>query len=269
MTMKKLLIALALAASANASAAESPFDGFVSVAVGGTDSDGSVNEMRNNYALGGSLAYTDKSGWGGQLDLDHFQHGWNNGVLSDARWESASTDVVGHLSYRNAHWLLGGFYANRRYTMEGNYSDTQRFVGLEGKLFLTDMTLYGQLGRNKWVESQDKGPFAYIQLDYYLNDNFRLSAGIGQMRSKYAANSADYKQTNIDLGAEYRLANSPFSGFASLGHVHETDGNWKVDSTTALFGIKYNFGQASLRKRDREGATLAPPPRVFQLMGDS
>lgn len=274
---KKTALAAVLATAAPLAAAADQqtggFDMFLSGGAGYTwFSDNGPEDY--NYELRGSIAYTDKSGFGVQIDNVYQRQG-----LDPYFDYSSSTDFAGHVYYRTNKWLAGAFWQNRSTSVKTGIDpvvdafidasmDDQQFYGIEAQGFFGDLTLYGQLGQHKFKalaccieEVKDTGTIATIQARYFLNDNWRVEA-------TYVYDDVSYM--GVDLGAkqygvstEYRLANSPVSLF---GQYMRTDYDYDYAPSSnddrVLVGVRLNFGKESLRKRDRDGASLNPVPTV-------
>lgn len=261
--MNAALFVTLLTAISNASASDQSaggLDGFVSGAVGQSKSSGTVNPESSIRDIAASVAYTDTSKWGGQLDYVDFQQGFKG-----AYPKSSATDIAGHLYFRDSEWLLGGFVQKRKFTLSNNNSETyERFQGIEGQLYRENTTLYGQLGNEKWsiLGSDINGHFVAAKLTYFLNDNLNVSGGIDLVRENQ--NGYTYNQNNYKIDVEGRMTNSPLGFFAGYMHIDEKDNfSWNVSTNMFMVGAKLNFGKSTLRSSGREGASLMPAPRVM------
>ncbi|MDP1863740.1 MAG: hypothetical protein Q8K52_07535 [Thiobacillus sp.] len=259
-----VLSALILTAASTAHAADQTtggFDGFASASVGHGSNDPSSGIDNSGLATDAqlALAYTDKSGFGGQLDLGYFRQNYDDSNV-DLSFREAAT----HLYYRNQGWLAGIFAQQRKYYTNGDSNNVKaNFLGLEGQVYLDNMTLYGQLGQGKWKYSSgttDPAVMATLELRYFMRENLRLDASINYLKEdagtlfKYVWNQKTY-----GVGAEYRFSGIPLS---VLGRYEYADENQNTGSSAnnqrLLIGVKLNFGKDSLRKSDREGASLKP-----------
>lgn len=236
-------------------------DGFLSLGAGvgnikqnfGLDEDTTLSEAQL------SLAYTTNSGYGAQLDAVYF-----NQKFDRFDWDFGTEDVVGHMYYRNDKWLLGFFDQQRKYVIEGDGNGVKsEFMGLEGQLFIDQVTLYGQLGQAEWKydygRPKDKGDLAALEARYFLNDNLRLDGAVNYLKQEFAISGGEWDQTTYSVGGEYRLPNSPLSFFAKYEFADESESSGFEGEHQRLFlGLKLNFGKDSLRQSDRDGAGLKP-----------
>jgi hypothetical protein len=89
-------------------------------------------------------------------------------------------------------------------------------VGAEGQLFLDNVNLGGAVG-------------------YFNVDDLEVD-GVGS------------------LGAEYQLSNAPLSVFGGYSRMDIEDADLEADTIT--LGVAYSFGSATLKDRERSGASL-------------
>ena len=122
-------------------------------------------------------------------------------------------------------------------------------VGGEMQKYLASATLTGVVaytdldGSAAWTIGGDAA--------YYVNPSLRLNAGVSY-------NTIDTDLGDIDawaygVGAEYQLANSPFSVYGTYQRASLSDID--IDSDTVMIGARYNFG-GTLQSLDRAGANL-------------
>ena len=260
------------------------FDGFISGATGqgqnsnilNSNGHGSVNQLR------ASVAYTGKDGFGAQLDNVYERQ---QKLPSDIISAASTTDMAGHIYYRNATWL-GGVFAQRRtfdiksnsyYGINGNGAASlhapidRTFYGVEGQYYLKDLTLYGQVGRQELGLLPGYSPTGNLintEARYFMNDNWRAIAGYGYNKLNGVSNinalGSNGKTSTYSLGTEYRFQNTPLSVFAQYDSLHQNYssdvGSFNSKSNKFLVGVKMNLGKETLRQRDRDGATLNPVP---------
>ncbi|OZA27463.1 MAG: hypothetical protein B7X93_09025 [Hydrogenophilales bacterium 17-61-9] len=288
-----LVAALALAtASPLATAAQTGgVDAFVSGALGTGSTDykdtfvgtywneSDKQDLDNTFGkYRATLNYTDKSGFGGQMDYVYAtdKHDW---------FDSATTDIVGHAFYRGNDWLLGALAQRRTFNINDG-SDyplpmTLTVMGVEAqKQFGANTSVYAQLGRQNLNDDSWKlgGWIASVEGRYFLNDNLlvngKLTSGaVKDSSSGCCSYSGEdkIKTTTLELGGEYRLPNTVFSVFGTYAWIkdgyqysYSNNGGYfyegKTEYTTHQFmvGVKLNLGKDSLRQRDREGASLNP-----------
>lgn len=263
---KKTILATFVAAASPVAIAAGPqaggFDLFVSGGAGYTwFSDNGPNDKHGE--LRASVAYTDKSGFGGQIDNVYSRQN-----LASFLKSSSTNDFAAHGFYRTSNWQAGIFWQNRSYDIKTGdasgdaffdmSSDDQKFYGVEAQGFFGDLTVSGKLGQHKFSLFQgnvkDTGTLASIGASYFLNDNLQINASFMLDRVKVSGTDVGSKQ--FGLGTEYRLTDSPLSVFAQYSR---TDNEmYRTDEDRLLLGVKLNFGKESLRKRDREGANSNP-----------
>ena len=281
-------------------AKQDAFDTFVSGDIGRTNysSDGFPNGNLPNinstdFNLRASASYTAPNNFGGQVD----------GVYSKrslGRADVSTADIAGHLFYRNDKFLVGGFaqYRNPDFNYTSNdissdlyvnvlansFISEQVFWGAEGQVFLGDVTVYGQAGKQTFVNQHDisgqkildDGYFANIKARYFIKDNWKADAGY--VYSKSNLNSGGFEGENsanqytLSLATEYRLTDSPVSLYALYNYNQASIGSFNVDSDQLFAGVKFNFGSNSLKIRDRSGASLDPlsqTPTAAVLLGSA
>ena len=237
------------------------FDGFASVSLGHGSS-------KDNYGFDDaglatdaqlSLSYADRSGFGGQVDLGYFRQNYDH-----YNTNSALHEAVGHLYYRSQGWLAGAFAQQRKYYINGNSNGVDAdFLGIEGQVYLDNTTLYGQLGQGKWSSNSgttDPDILATLELRYFVRENLRLDASINHIKEDaQVLFGYVWRQTTYGVGAEYRFSGTPLSVLARYEYADEKENTgYSANSRRLLVGVKFSIGKDSLRKSDREGASLKP-----------
>jgi hypothetical protein len=303
-TFKKCAIATIVAGSfmapVHAQNTISPgFDGFVSGALdlnrtkADANSFGSDQEKSSDTKgeLRASVAYTSPMGVGLQLDQ----------VYSSGKYDFdgdgatvKTTDTAAHLFYRSGNFLIGGFAQQRSYdfgykTNDSNFYEqldffanalikNRTFMGIEGQVFLGDIQIDAQLGRQNqgilgFDDSSDdlKGNFGSINANYFINDNWTVGANIGlsDWKGDISADLLSIKNRThtYGLNTEYRFENSPISVFAKYQHtknklsfsdiINEIDPSISRENDFGV-GIKITFGSGSLKSQATGGASLNP-----------
>jgi len=262
---KQMALSAFILTAASMAHAEGPttggFDGFASASVGHGSNKDNFSFDDGGLATDAQLAlsYTDRSGFGGQLDLGYFKQDYDNSNVDTGFREAAE-----HLYYRSQGWLAGAFAQQRKYYLNGHSNNVKGyFLGLEGQVYLDNMTLYGQLGQSKWryiAGTTDPDVMATLELRYFMSENLRLDASINYLKED-ASGLFNYKwnQTTYGVGAEYRFSGSPVSVLARYEYANEDQSTgYSADNQRLLIGVKFNFGKDSLRRSDREGAGLKP-----------
>lgn len=271
---KRMALSTLILTAASMAHAEGPttggFDGFASASVGHGSNEDNFGFDDNGLATDAqlALAYTDKSGFGGQLDLGYFKQDYD-----DADVDVGFREAAAHLYYRSQGWLAGAFAQQRKYYRNGDANDVKaHFLGIEGQLYLDNMTLYGQLGQGKWKYSAgttDPDILATLELRYFMSENLRLDASINYLKEDAEGLfNYEWEQTTYGVGAEYRFSGTPVSMLARYEYADEDQNAYSADNQRFLIGVKFNFGKDSLRKSDREGASLRPVAKDLIWGGD-
>jgi len=150
---------------------------------------------------------------------------------------------------------LGGFAALSRPS-----NDTLWAVGAEASKYFTNVTLNGLVA---YGQSNDLDADLYAvrgEARYFVSDDFRLDAGAGYSKLDGDA-GLDADVWNIDLGGEYKFANSGWSTFGKYTHTEAEDlADLKADAVKV--GFRYTFG-GSLKARDAAGADLIDAGTLF------
>jgi hypothetical protein len=256
--------------------------------------------------LRASVAYTSPMGIGLQLDQVHSSGKYDLDFSGDAKVKT--TDTAAHLFYRGSNFLVGGFAQQRNYdfgyktgidpsfdasldSITNGFIKNRTFMGLEGQVFLGDIQIDAQAGWQKqgigaafafpspFLVSGDnlKGNFGSINANYFVNDNWKVGAGVGFSDLKGDLETFDFsnsyttslknKTQTYGLNTEYRFPNTPFSVFARYHHTrnkltvsYDEGGTDSAKSSENDFGvgIKVTFGSGSLRSQAAGGASLNP-----------
>jgi hypothetical protein len=182
--------------------------------------------------------------------------GGNLAVLLDGAWttdDDADVDVLSgsaHLISRNSDYAFGGFLGLASVDAGGADGDAWGGGGEFAK-FYANSTLVGTVS---YATADDADLDVWgISGEYriFSGDNLRFDLGAGW--ANLEAGGADGDALQIGAGVEYRFAGSPFSIGGNVGYV-DTDGGG--DAT--VFGItgRIDFGNDSLKSRDRTGNTF-------------
>lgn len=269
---KRTLISFAIAALAQAAVADplsGDFDATLSAGLGHSwYHAGGDNFNKDNYEGRLSVAYTDKSGWGGQADGVYSKLNFGDAFFGNGSF--AMTDLAGHLYYRNAGWLLGVLGQRRNFDTSSGENVTlplhRNFWGVEGQKYFDQVTLYGQIGRQNFsvFGSSFGGDFATAKIRYFIDDNWRVDGRLGY--SKFSSGHPP-KAWDYGIGTEYHFKNTPFSLFAEYDYKRPTGDSDAPKADVLMLGVKLDIGKDSLKKRDREGQTLDPVPLDLSVLG--
>lgn len=151
---------------------------------------------------------------------------------------AALTKVIG--TYR-----VGGFYAAEEF--QGSTLNTFGAVAQKyfDKATVTGTASYGSVyDADIWSVKAD--------VAYYATDALRLNAGVGYSNNEDAY-GFDADAVELNVGAEYQFAASPYSVFA--GYTYADSDDLAVEANAIKVGVRYNFG-GNLQARDRAGAGL-------------
>jgi len=268
-------------------------DAFVSGAFGrtkykGADLISDQTTLRDNsYNLRGSFAYQSPSKLGVQFDAVYSQDDMKKAKMT-------TLDLAGHAFFRNDKFLLGlfGQYKQPKLrnksifigndsedvsanslinTLSSSFVRDQVFFGAEAQGYFGDLTLTGQVARQNFVNKADssanvsgdvykRGSVATAKVDYFVNDNWKVTGGYS---FNNVSGGVSHDTKKYTLGTEYRLDNYPVSFFADytrnkLSFDEQFFSTSKFDTDAVMLGMKWNFGSDSLKSRNRSGASLDP-----------
>lgn len=145
-----------------------------------------------------------------------------------------------HLFKRDETHAFGGFLG----LTDSDASDSTVSVGVEGHKYMDAVTLVGGLG---YVSGDDDDAWgASVGARMFATDNFRFDLGVGYLSGD------DDDGWNFGVGAEARLGSSP----VSLTARYDRTDFGAVEADTIMLGVRFNFGDESLKGRDRNGASF-------------
>ena len=265
----------ALAADLRAPKAAAPAtnlvsDAFAALSVGGTWVEGDGTPSNNGLTVEGtaSASYNFAPSLGVQGDVVYRNQQWNQGSSIPAvQVNSHDFEAAGHVFTRNEQYLLGAFAQYGEgylgaYNGAVGVDPTHVFGGVEGQVFVGDATLYAQAGAKLYSLGNVydvTGYFGTFEARYYLQPDFKIDAHIGyETLDINLSGSGTGKTFNLGLGAEYRVADTPFSLFAKYDYSNNSFGNGSIWYNRILAGVKFNFDAPTLEQRDRSGASLKP-----------
>jgi hypothetical protein len=210
-----------------------------------------VNASHSEIDAGAFDADDDAYGLNGAVSIPV---GGSLAVLLDGSYshaDEADTDLfagTAHLITRNDSRAFGGFIG-----LADVDDETAVIGGGEYAKFFSNSTLalgagYGQL------DDADVDLYGLSgEYRYFLTDNLRLDAGLGWTKADATFGDADIWTAGV--GVEYRIANSPVSVGANYLRGEAND---DFDVSSDVFGIfaRWDFGNGSLKARDRTGNTF-------------
>jgi len=260
----------AQAAGMQAAPAPSPYDGFVSLAVGGESVTDSFSGNATGISLTGAAsveaAFSNMLGFQGDVVLQS-----RNQTERSASFSNFQGDIAAHGFYREpGQFLVGGFIQAGSDTQVGNGNHFNEagierlYGGGEGQLCWGDFTLYGQAALQEGSDGESPLAFGYVadvEARYFLTPNLKLDGHVGLDHLDANSFSDALTKVNVGVGAEYRLDGSPISVFAQYDHVHRLFDNgfaYNIDDNRFLAGVKFNIGADTLEERDHSGASLKP-----------
>ena len=178
----------------------------------------------------------------------------NDNDLSDQT--VASTAV--HLTTKiDDSWRVGGFAALSRPS-----NDTLWAVGGEASKYFDRVTLTGLAA---YGHENDADADLYTvrgEARYFVTDDFRLDAGAAWQKLD-ASGFDNVDLWNVDVGGEYKFANTGWSTFGKYTHAESKDlADLKSDAVKV--GFRYTFG-GGLKARDRSGADLIDAETLFDF----
>lgn len=180
-------------------------------------------------------------------------------ILLDAGYahnDDADVDVLtgtAHLIKRSSTNAWGGYVGLAHADADAGGDGDAWGAGGEYAHFFANSTLALQAG---YATDDDNDVDVYGlngEFRFFANDNLRFDVGAGWANVDFGAGDGD--GTQIGAGVEYRFANSPFSIGGNVSHV-DTDGGGDVDVIGAT--LRVDFGNGSLKERDRTGNTFGP-----------
>lgn len=243
--MKSLLLvtaSIAAFAAAPALAQEGPVG---SVGVSYSDSElelGGLSADSDAWAVDGVVAMPAFGEWTVTLA----------GAVADSEDDTVSSGNVHLTTLVGSNLRIGGFVGAADVADE-----TALTAGFEAQKYLSRATLTGVVA---YTTADD------VDLDvwsvggdaaFYVTDALRLNAGVSWL----TIDDADVDGFTYGVGAEYEIANSPFSVTSGYSHSDIED----LDIDTWTVGLRYSFG-GGLQARDRAGAAL-PGSGVMGILG--
>jgi len=303
-----LITAPALCSAQASDKGPSQWDGYISGAVGGVmnSNNASANELGEFAPQGNgfagearvSVAYTDKTGFGAQLDnvysVANSQVGGTNlGIgFGGGNTSASNVDTAVHGFYRTKDFLLGLYGQHTSYNLgikaADNFSMTlplssAYFLGADGQYYFDRATVYAQAGYQSFGSGITNGDFQLtapagfsgsLNGRYFIQNNWKIEATYAYSGAEFSQKSPDFNanwnfsSNNLAIGTEYRLDKSPVSFFGKYQYSSSSmsgsllgdglNGNMNLSSNALMVGVKFTFGTNTLLEQDRRGATLNP-----------
>jgi len=162
-----------------------------------------------------------------------------NGAFTSAEDANAAA-VAAHVFHRTETWAAGGFVG---YT-DAEGVDGILNYGVEGSWYFPAVTLSGSASK---LDNDDLGLDATVLaagIKFFPTDNFSVGGSFGNVDIDGVG---DFDVFGAE--AEFKF-NGPASVFASYDTADDLDVDiWSI-------GLRWNFGQDSLKSRDRSGASM-------------
>ena len=295
MKLQLSIAASVLALMAGSAQAQTVLSGYAGVGVDYTSATGkydseSVSDRTNGYFFDSAASLPVVGIFGAQVDLAY--HNYSDKLIEGGYREGDHSDgliATGHVFARTDQWLLGVFVGADDagvFNVKGG--------GVEGQYYLGKLTLAGSIGAA--TESEDQGdsykPYVVsgrVDARYFVTDDLMIGAHAGYEGSDYHNNSGVYYEElkapglwTVGVGAEYRIAASPFTVTANYEHgdskitddygetgFYQDNNQIRAHGDYVSIGARWTFG-GSLLNRDRHGASLSTMKDMFGgAFGDS
>lgn len=211
---------------------------YVNSDADGFESDGAV--------IDGSVATSAFGDWTVTLD-GALNYSDNDSPLGDTT--SAAT---AHVSRIFKGVRIGGFAG-----FQNNELFDIATMGAEVQKTFERATLTGSVSYSDFLQAEAWN--AGVDAAYYPMAALRLNAGVGYSTIDGAFGGQELTSWTYGLGAEYRVAATPYSVFGRYETTSYDDID--VDVDTFKFGFRYNFG-GSLQDQDRAGANIGRATRA-------
>ncbi len=233
--MNKAALLAAAAAMASATPAFAQVGGYVGVDYTATEFQLFGKEDLEGRQAEFSLGFAGER-WGAQIE----------GGYGNVAYEFIDNDITtfaGHFWYSGENWRLGGVIAR---TADDYFGLTEWAYGIEGTY---DITPNAVVSVSYTRGDNDEGYYESTDLDfalnYYVTPNLRLGALVG-------AGEYDYgpmlDSRSLGLNVEYQPFAAPVS--FTLGWASYDLQDDPMESESLSFGVRWNFGAATLRERD-------------------
>lgn len=205
----------------------------------------------NRAVVDGSVASPVFGDWTVTLNAE--------GAYTDVDGLGDETTLAGavHLTKKIDDMRFGGFVGASE-----ALGGTMTTFGLEGQKYLDRATLTGVASYGTvhdadiWTVAGDAA--------FYATPQLRLNAGASYSNAENLFIGGDVEGWSAGVGAEYQLANSPYSVFGGYDYVKSSD--LDMDANVFSIGMRYSFG-GGLQARDQAGANLGRSAGVAQLLG--
>ncbi|KSB89540.1 hypothetical protein AS593_02645 [Caulobacter vibrioides] len=175
---------------------------------------------------------------------------------SDVSQRTVATGAVHATTVVGNGLRIGGFTALSRPS-----NDTLWAVGGEAQKYLGNTTLTGLVAYGQSNDLDADLWTVRAGANYFVSDDFRLDGGLGWSK---VDGLVDADIWDINVGGEYKFANTGWSTFAKYTHS-EADDLADLKSDAVKVGLRYTFG-GSLKARNAAGADLATGSDLFGFL---
>ena len=246
--MKKLLLSAALLAGVSvfvAAPAMAQATGHVGVSIGSLNLDvGPADNDVDIMGVDGSVAFPV-----GQGLLLQGNAAWSN--LDDP---VDASNISGSVNFgmRNANYALGAYVG-----VKDNELVDDTFLGFGGEYvyYMPQMTLSVGGGFGSFDDA-DADVYGISGVGrYFFSDNFRVDGKLGYTNIDDGGESDGI---GAGIGAEWKPDNFPISIFGGYDFQTLDSGTVETDISVWSIGARFDFGNGTLKARDRSGPAFRP-----------
>lgn len=217
-------------------------NGYVDLSIGQVDVDGTELD---SVMIGGAAAADLSGNWRAQFDADVNR-------LSVSGEALTLTNTTAHVYYQGDSWAFGGVLSNRDLGIASAW-----LLGIEGQTHFGPVVLEGEAGFGvlEAFGTEIDLVNADANATWYLSENFSIGAGVALVDF----DDLDEEFVSYGVDGEYKFQNSDFSVFAGYNQSDFAD----VETDTWRLGLRYAFGDGSLRERRQSGPRWLRPGDTF------
>jgi hypothetical protein len=246
--MKKLLLSAAIVAGLSAFAAAPAMaqaTGFVSASIGSLNLDaGGPDQDVDLMGIDGSVAFPVGQG----LLLQ------GNAAFSHLDDPVDGDNISGSVNFgmRNANYALGAYVG-----MKDNELIDDTFVGFGGEYvyYMPQMTLSVGGGFGSFDDA-DADLYGISGVGrYFVSDNLRIDGRLGYTNIDDGGESDGI---GAGIGGEWKPDNFPISIFGGYDFQTLDSGGIDTDISVWSIGARFDFGNGTLKARDRSGPAFRP-----------
>jgi opacity protein-like surface antigen len=237
-----MMSAAAAAALLAPAQAEAQTQGYVDLSVGQSSFD---SLDLDTVTIGGAAVADLSGGWRAQFEADVTRMSEDDGALT-------LTNAAAHVYYDAGDWAVGGVLSNRDLAFASAW-----MLGLEGQTHLGSLVLEGEAGFGTLEAFGDELDVfnADASATWYLTDDFSIAGGV----AIFDIDEFDDEFVTYGIDGEYKFQSSDFSAFAGYSQTEFDD----EDIDTWRVGVRYAFGDGTLRERRRSGPRWLRGNAVF------